>query len=111
GKLPGRNLQRRVFTKFLVIIEVFVSQRNRDDALGEQGSLLVNCENRMSRIRYDCVQGVEEPKLLGDLAEQKCTGVGGETAPQEIRDNRPVAEAGKPEWLAVTVCHSGSLAV
>jgi hypothetical protein len=65
----------------------------------------------MSRIPYDCVQRIEKPELFGDLAEQECAGVGGEATPQEIRDNLFVADAGKPEWLAVLVCHSGSLGV
>jgi hypothetical protein len=95
--LSGRDLQRWVSTKFLVIIEVFVSQRNRDDALGEQGSLLMNCEDGMSRVRYDCVEGIEEPEPLGDLTEQERTRIGSETATQKVGDNRFVTEAGKPE--------------
>src|SRR4029077_13139376 len=93
----GRYLERRIFPQFLVIVEVFVSQRNCDDPLSEQGSLLVNSEDRVSRIWDDCIEGIKEPSLLGDLPEKERTGVGSETAPQKISDDRLAAEAGKPE--------------
>ena len=48
---------------------------------------------------------------LADLAEQQRAGVGGEPSAREIGDDGLGPEAGKVEGVAVTVCHSGGLAV
>ena len=53
-----------------MIVEVFVAQCNCDDPLSEQSSLLVNREDRVSRVWDDCVEGFKEPNLLGDLPEK-----------------------------------------
>ena len=55
-----------------MIVEVFVSQCDRRDALGEQGLLLVNCEDRVPRVRDDSIdtrtlQGVRPSRQTNSL--------------------------------------------
>ena len=105
--LAGRDLQRRIGPEFVVVVEIFVAQHDGGDALGEHGMLVMNGEDRIPRVRDDGIEGVKEPGLLGNFAEQEGAGIGREPAPQEVGDDRLVHEGGKLKRLAVTVCHSG----
>ena len=105
--LAGRDLERRIGPKFVVVVEIFVAQHDGGDALGEHGMLVMNGEDRIPGVRDDGIEGVKEPGLLGNLADQEGASVGREPAPQEVGDDRLVHEGGKLKRLAVTVCHSG----
>jgi hypothetical protein len=52
-----------------VIVEIFVTQCNCGDALGKQSSLVMDDEDRVSRVRDRGVESLEEPRLFGNLAE------------------------------------------
>src|SRR6516225_7394834 len=94
-----------------MIVEIFVAQRDRGDALSKEDSLVVNGENGVPRVWDHGVESVEEPRLLGNLPEQKGAGIGRQPATHEVGDQRVVTEGRKLKSWAVTVCHSGGLAV
>ena len=93
-----------------MVVEVLVSQGDRDHPLCEHGARVVDDEDGMARVGDGGVEGLEETDVVADLAEQKRPGVGGEPAALEIGDDGLGAEAGKVEGVAVTVCHSDGLA-
>ena len=80
-----------------MVVEVFVAQRDGGDPLGEHGLLVMDGEDRVSRVRDGGVEGLEEAGLSGDLAEQQGPGIGGEPAAQKSRRRRPCCRGWKTE--------------
>ena len=94
-----------------MVVEVLVAQGDGDDPLGEHGLLVVDDEDGLAGVGDGRVEGVEEAEAVGDLAEQQGAGVGGEPSAAEVGDDGLGPEPGKAEGVAVTVCHSGGLAL
>jgi hypothetical protein len=70
----------------------------------------VDEEDGMAWVGDGGVEGVEESKPIGDLAEEQHPGVGGQPTALEVGDDGFTWQGGKVEGSGVTVCHSGGLA-
>ena len=110
GIASGSQLQHGVMAQGQVIVEVLVAQRDGDDPLGQQALLIVPDHLRRAWIGECGVEGVEEPGVSFDLAEQQGAGVGGEPSALEVGDDVLGSEAGKGEGRGGTVCHGDGLA-
>ena len=55
------------------------------------------------------IEGAEGPEAIGDLAQEECPGVGGETAAREVGDNGLASRGGAVEGLAVAVRQARAL--
>ena len=103
----GSDLPEWVIAKLLVIVEVFVSGSDGEDALSEERALGMSDEVGVSRVRNDSVESVDESKLSIGFAEQKDASVGGDGTAGEVRDDVSSSSTGKGGGRCVTVCHSG----
>jgi len=111
GRPAGGQLGGGVAAERLMVVEVLVAQGDGRDPLGDHGVLVVDDECGISGVGDGGVEGIEEPEVVSDLAEQQGAGVGGEASAVEIGDDGLGSEAGKVKGIAVTVRHSGGLAV
>ena len=72
GRFARGQLQHGIGAEGLVVVEVFITEGDGGDPLGDHGhSLVVEDEGRVSGIGNGVVEGVEQPDLVGDLTEQK----------------------------------------
>ena len=110
GRFADGDLQAGIDAKLLMIVEVFISEGDGDDALGDHNALIVDDEEGVSRVGDRLVESVEQTDLVGGLAKQERPGVGGEPTSLKVGDDGLGPEAGKPENVSVTVCHGGGLA-
>ena len=83
-----------------MIVEVFVAQRDRSNALGEHALLVMNGEDRIPRVRDDGVERLRKSDFLGDIAEYQGAGVRGQPTPQGSRRRRPCSRGWKTEAAA-----------
>ena len=88
----GRRTERRLFVSVildggeksgisphgLLIVDVFVGERDRVETLRQKFVLLVNGVPRITRIGNELIDAVDELKILIDLPEENGPGVGGE---------------------------------
>jgi hypothetical protein len=111
GDHSGGELESRVGAEGLMIVEVLIAEGDGGDPLGEQGFLVMDDDGQPSGVGDGVVEGVEESEPVSDLSEQEGAGVGGEPAALEVGDDALGPDPGKGEGFAVTVCHSGGLAV
>jgi hypothetical protein len=86
GVLAGDG-QERIAAQLIVIIEVFVTEGERFDALGEQGFEVVLDEAGVALIVEASGQRPGEAEAAIDLAQQQHAAVGGERAAREIGDD------------------------
>src|SRR5579883_1459450 len=111
GQFAGGDLEGQVIAEGLMVVEILVSQGQRRDPLGDHGALVMDDEHGMTRIWDRRVKGVEESDAVIDLAEQEGPGICGNLSTQEVGDDGLGVEPGKSQRIAVTVCHSGGLAL
>ena len=94
GLLRG-NLENGIDAEGLVVVEIFVPQSDRNDTLGEHNALVVSDAGGVPGIGNGVVEGVEQSGRVGDLAKQKCPGVGCEPPSLKIGDDRLGTQGGK----------------
>jgi hypothetical protein len=83
--LPVRcQLQRRVFAKSLVIVEVFVAECDPEDALGQKVSLRVNNRIFVAGIGDTGVQSVDQAQASIDFSKQQRACVRSQAATGKI---------------------------
>ena len=93
-----------------MIVEIFISESDRNDPLSDHGALVVNDEDRVTRIGNGGVESIEQPDAIGDLTQEQRPRIGSEPSPLEIGDDGLGPQGGKVEAVKVTVCHCGGLA-
>ncbi|ANG62622.1 hypothetical protein A8C75_09090 [Marinobacterium aestuarii] len=81
--IDGR-LKCQVMPQCLVIIEVFVTQRQSVNALSDHGLCLVPAMGGAARIRNLAGDRAGKPQLPVELSEQQHTGIGRDVATVEI---------------------------
>src|SRR5665213_867278 len=111
GVRSGGELQGGIEAESLMVVEILVAQRDGEDPLSEHGLLVMHDDRQPAWVGDDAIEGVEEPEPLAELAKEQSTGVGGEPSAVEVGDDGLGSDPGKVEGVAVTVCHSGGLAV
>jgi hypothetical protein len=89
----------------VVVVEVFVAQAQREDALLEEVGKRVLDEVGVAVIGKAGGEPVDEVELGFDFAEQQSAGIGGDGAAIEAGDDLPAAEGLEQEFRGGTVCH------
>ena len=97
GRLAGQQRQYGVVAQLIVIVDIFVPQRDRIDALLDQLGDAVLDAFGIAMIVEAGGQSVEQPEPPIDLAEQRGSPVGADLASVEARCYLP------PEMLAKAV--------
>ena len=75
GQLARRGLQCRIVTQRLVIVEIFVAQRDAEDPLRQHLTLLVLDVHRVTRIGQAGIDRVDQTQASVDFAEQQHAGI------------------------------------
>ena len=94
-----------------MIVEVFVSQGEAEDALGQQGALGMQDQGGGTWIGEALVDLVNEPKATVDFPQQQASAVAGEFAAVEVGLNFAARKTGNGEGIRDTLCHVASLSV
>ena len=95
---------QRIEAQLVVIIDVFVSQRDGEDALAQHHGEIMLDEALIARIGEATGKFLAEPLRAIHLAQQQRAAITGEVATGEIRLDAPAAELVKIEALLVTPC-------
>ena len=102
GILDGGE-QSGVFSEFLMVVAVFVTEGDGVDALSEEVALLMFGEKRIAGIVDDPADAFGESKFLIDPLKKNRTGIGGEFAAVEL-DGDGLGLAGCGEGGVVIHC-------
>jgi hypothetical protein len=106
GRLLGQHRKQGIAAQRGVVVEVFVAQRDAEDALAQHRPLVVHHAGRIARIGQAGGQRVDQPDPPIDLAQQQPAAIRGEPPAAEIRADSLSPETGKQERPAVTLCHT-----
>ena len=107
-QLAGQHGQGRVLAKFVVVVEVFISQRQTEDALAQQGLQPVFDKTRIAPIGEAGGEPPDQAQAVIELPEQQGPGVGGDRAAVERSRHLLALDRFKLEQLHATVCrHRG----
>ncbi len=93
-----------------MIVQILDAQRDGQEALRQQGALLMNDQRGMAWIGNDIAQGVDQAELAVHFTQQQCPGVGSDRPAGKIRQDGATPETGKNEGFVVTVCSHDGLA-
>jgi hypothetical protein len=83
----------------LMIIAVFVSQCDGEDALTQHRRLLMGDQILIAWIWNDCIQATDKSKPPIRLAEQQRSSIGGDASAIKIRQHRSSTHTGKGNGL------------
>jgi len=67
-----------------MVVEVFITQSNSENALSQHCFLLMNNEKLISRIGNAAIDGIDKAKLFVNLSHEQCACIGSKTATVEI---------------------------
>jgi len=68
----------------LMIVDIFVTECDGEDALGDEIALLMNGVKRIAAIVNEGVDAFGEPEFLIDLPKQNRSGIGRELPPSKL---------------------------
>ena len=105
----GDELHERIIAQALMIVTIFVTQSDGEDALAEHRALLVGDKPGITGIGNHGVQLLDQTDLAVDLAQQQRPGIGGDCSAGKIGHDLTTGETGKDDRFAVTVCHATAL--
>ena len=77
-QLARQHRKRRVLAQLIVIVEVFIAQRQAEDALSHQGLDLMLDIARVAPINEAVGKATHQPKAPVDLSQQQCACVRGD---------------------------------
>jgi hypothetical protein len=97
---------QRVQAQTVVIIEIFVAQRQRTNALAQQLRQRVFDEDRIAQILKATHQPLDKSQLQIDTAQEQRTSVAAEITARKIRGDFAGCVGLKFESLLLTLCHS-----
>ena len=105
---PGLELARqhrhqRVVTKLVVIVEVFVAERNAEHALPDERGDRVLDEPRVSRVTKTSRNPANQAQTLVGGAQQQAARVGRQRAAVELRHNGPTLDPSKHAPFCATL--------
>lgn len=100
------DLKRGIDTHRLLIVEIFITQCDGNDALSQHGSLVVDDIARITRIRNALVDRVDQSDLPIHLPQQECPRIGGQPSSQKICHDLATFQRCEVDPLRVTLCHS-----
>ena len=107
-ELAGQHRQGRVLAKLVVVVEVFIAQRQAEDALAQQRLQPVLDQARIAPVGEALGEPADQPKALVQLSQQQRPGVGGDRAAVEPAHHHFAFNRFKGEKPRVTVCrHQG----
>jgi len=90
-------LHDRIVAKRLVIVAVFVTHGDAEDALGEKRVHIVLDSRRIARIADACSHCVDQARSPIRLAKQQRAGVGREMTAVEVGENFLPGKTGEDE--------------
>lgn len=103
--LPARHREQGIVSQRVVIVEVFVTQRQPEDALAQQLLGRVLDQIRVAVVIEASRQLLDQPMPQIDLAQKERAPVAGKKSSLKIGLNSPLAEVLKCETLLFTLCH------
>lgn len=109
GRPLGQHLQERIVAKRLVVVLVFVSEGQTEEALPEHGGDGMGDGGRVASVVDAGGQAVGPSEAAVHLAQQQTPGIGGQVAAVKIRLDAAVEKSGKGQGLPVTRCHRDGL--
>ena len=105
--MVGGGLPERIVAEAVVIVEVFVSGGEAEEAVGQERALRVDDEQGMTRVGDGFVESVEQADLFVGFPQEQQAGIGGEVPGGELGDEFAALDAGKGDGLCGTLCHRG----
>jgi hypothetical protein len=87
-QLARQHRKRRILAQLVVIVEVFIAQRQAEDALSHQGLDLMLDIARVAPIDEAVGEATHQPEASVDLSQQQCTCVRGDVAAPGLRRGR-----------------------
>ena len=108
AQLAGQHRERRVLAQLVVIVEIFVAQRQAEDALPHQRRDPMLDVASVTPIDEAVGEAAHQPKAAIDLSQQQRTGVRGDVPAIEPGHHRTPRNRFKFEPLRRTLCrHRG----
>jgi hypothetical protein len=108
-QLPHQHREARVLAQLVVIVEIFVAQRQAEDALPDQRLHLVLDQARIAPVVEARGEPLHQRQTLVHLPQQQRPRVRRDLAAREARHHRPAFYRFKLEQLRRTLClHRGT---
>ena len=105
--LPSRRGQQRIAPQVGVIVEVFITQRQRVNALSEQFPHAVVDERGIASIHKTSRQSAGDAQARINLSEQECTAIATELSAGKISHDIAGPEFIKKQLTGETLCRAG----
>ena len=103
-QLAGQHRQRRVVAQLVVVNEIFVAQRNPEDALPDQRADLVLGQFRPAAVGETRGKPLDQTDRPIRRPQQQRTGIRGHAAAVKPRHHRPPRDGCKSEPIRATLC-------
>jgi hypothetical protein len=108
-QLASQHRQRRIVAQFVMIEQILITQRQREDPLPDQSGERVLDQLRRPMVAKAPGKALDQPDRPVGRTEQQGAGVRGDRAAIERDDHRAPLDACKSEQIRATLCrHRGS---
>lgn len=101
----GDGLPERIGAELLMVVEVFVTAGDAEDALRQKSALRVEDEIGIARIGNGPIEGVDEAESPIGFAEEEDAGIGGDVAAGKVGDQIATIKASEGDAGSITLCH------
>ncbi len=102
-ELAGQHRHQRVVAKLIVIVQVFVAERDAEHALPDERSDRVLDEPRVSRVAETSREPSNQPQTPIGGAQQQPARVGRQRPAIELGHHRPSFDPSKNTWFCATL--------
>ena len=89
----------------VVIVEIFIPQRQPVDALAQQIDLPMGDQRRIARIKQDLVERCDQTQVPVNLAQEQDAAIAGNVAPAKVRFDFATIKAWKSRCGVRTMWH------
>ena len=103
--LAGQHGQQRIVAQLLVVVQVFITQRQPVDALRQHPAEFVLDPPRLTMVGETAHHPLQQPDLAIRLPQQQAAAVGGQPAAVEPPHHLPRKMRFKRELNLSTLCH------
>ena len=103
-QLVGEQRQHRITAKDIVVVDVLVAQRDRDEALADQRRQRVDHLVRVAMVGKACCHPPDQPDRPVGLAQQHRSGIRRHCPAVERRHHSPAIEGFEFELSRATLC-------
>ena len=103
-QLVGKQRQHRITAKGVVIVDILVAERDRDDPLAHQGRQRVDELPRIAAVAEACRHPLDQPDRPIRLAQQHCPGIRGHRSGVKCRHHATTIEPFEFELSRDTLC-------